>query len=140
MANKIDLGDCEEAIRALEKECGSEVYRISAATTSGVQALMDKVGDVLATLPELAPMEFTPYVYETTDKNAYEIHYEDGVYYVTGGFVEELARTAYLDDNESNSWFQKRMRERGIIDELKKMGAKDGDTICVVDLEFELMD
>ncbi|MBR1746778.1 MAG: GTPase ObgE [Clostridia bacterium] len=140
VANKIDLGDCEQKIDALKEACGCDVYPISAATTFGVQALMDKVGDELETLPELAPIEFVPHVYDTVDKNAYQIEYRDGVYYVTGGFVDELARTAYLDDNESFSWFQKRMRERGIIDALRKMGAKDGDTVCVVDLEFELMD
>lgn len=140
VANKVDLGDFSEVISILEKECGGAVFCISAATTLGVQNLMDRVGDELQNLPELAPIEFVPHVYETVDKNAYEIEYRDGIYYVTGGFVEELARTAYLDDNESFSWFQKRMRERGIIDELRKMGAKDGDTICVVDLEFELMD
>ena len=140
VANKCDLCDPTEKIAELEKKTGKKVYPISAATTANVQKLMDEVADTLRDLPPLAPIEFVPYEYESEDKNAYQINYADGVYYVTGGFVEELARTAYLDDNESFSWFQKRMRERGIIDELKKMGAKDGDTICVIDLEFELMD
>lgn len=68
------------------------------------------------------------------------ITYEDGVYNVTGGYVEELARKAYLDDTDSFNWFQRKMRERGIIDMLREKGAKDGDTICVIDLEFTLWD
>lgn len=140
VANKCDLCDPAEKIAELEKVTGKKVYPISAATTNNVHTLMDVVADTLRDLPPLAPMEFEKFEYENEDKNAYKIDYVDGVYYVTGGYVEELARTAYLDDNESFSWFQKRMRERGIIDELKKMGAHDGDTICVIDLEFEMMD
>ena len=57
-----------------------------------------------------------------------------------GGFIRELAKKVYLDDTESFVYFQRKMRERGIIDELRKMGAKDGDTVCVIDVEFTLVD
>lgn len=139
-ANKCDLCKDEEKIEKLKELTGGEVFKISAATTQGVQALMDEVALKLESLPPLAPLEFEKHVYEETDKNEYFIEVKDGVYYVTGGYVEELARTAYLDDTESFGWFQKKMRERGIIDELRAMGAKDGDTVCVIDLEFEFMD
>ena len=139
-ANKADLLENEEKLNELAEYTGKKVYKISAATTEGVQDLVDAVAKELALLPPLAPIEFEKHVYEAVDKNAYFIEKKDGVYYVTGGFVEELARSAFLDDNESFSWFQKRMRERGIIDDLRKMGATDGDTVCVLDLEFEFMD
>ena len=139
-ANKADLLENEEKLNELAEYTGKKVYKISAATTEGVQDLVDAVAKELSLLPPLAPIEFEKHVYEAVDKNAYFIEKKDGVYYVTGGFVEELARSAFLDDNESFSWFQKRMRERGIIDDLRKMGATDGDTVCVLDLEFEFMD
>lgn len=140
VANKCDLAADDANVRRLAEYSGQPVYQISAATTSNVSSLVDAMAEKLATLPPLAPIEFEPHVYEAVDKNAYFIEKKDDVFYVTGGFVEELARSAYLDDNESFSWFQKRMRERGIIDDLRKMGAKDGDTVCVLDLEFEFMD
>jgi len=136
--NKADIAEAE-TVAELEKRVG-KVYRISAATTMGVTELVEAISARLSTIPPLEPMSFEKFEYEKQDKNAYFIEKKDGVYYVTGGFVEELARSAYLDDNESFGWFQKKMRERGIIDELKKMGAVDGDTVCVLDLEFELMD
>lgn len=139
-ANKYDLGAQEDKIAELEKFTGKKVYLISAATTEGVSKLMDITAEELSKLPPVAPMEFIPHEYEKVDKNAYKIEKRGETYYVTGGFVDELARSAYLDDNESFNWFQRRMRERGIIDDLRKMGAKDGDTVCVLDLEFELMD
>lgn len=139
-ANKFDLGAQEDKVTELEKFTGKKVYLISAATTEGVSKLMDITAEELSRLPPVAPMEFIPHEYEKVDKNAYKIEKRGETYYVTGGFVDELARSAYLDDNESFNWFQRRMRERGIIDDLRKMGAKDGDTVCVLDLEFELMD
>lgn len=138
--NKADLMENDENVKRLEEVSGKKAIKISAATTDGVGEFIDAVARELEKLPPLAPIEFEKHVYETVDKNAYSIEVKDGVYYVSGGFVEELARSAYLDDNESFSWFQKRMRERGIIDELRKMGAQDGDTVCVLDLEFEFMD
>lgn len=141
VANKCDLiEENNEKIAQLESYTGKEVLKISAATTEGVKKLVDVMANTLQSLPQILPMEFEKFVYEDIDKQDYNITIEDGVYHVTGGFIDELARKAYLDDADSFNWFQKRMRDRGIIDELRKMGAKDGDTIVVLDLDFEFMD
>lgn len=141
IANKCDLIDeSNDNIARLEKHIGQKVIKISAATVSGVKELIDIMANKLKDLPQLAPLEFVPHTYETLDKQDYNIEVIDGVYHVTGGFVDEIARKAYLDDIDSFNWFQKRMRERGIIDDLREKGAKDGDTVIVVDLEFEFMD
>ncbi len=140
VCNKTDLILDTDYIKDIEEYTGKKVYRMSAATNDGVKEVVDAMAKELEALPPLAPIEFEKYEYEAEDKNAFFIEKKDGVYYITGGFVEELAKSAYLDDNESFSWFQKRMRERGVIEELKRMGAVDGDTVCVLDLEFELMD
>ncbi len=140
VANKCDVFENEEKIEELKRLTNEKVFKLSAATTAGVNELLDEIALTLEVLPPLAPLEFEKYEYEAADKTGYSIEVKDGVYYVTGGYVEELARTAYLDDTESFGWFQKKLRERGIIDELRAMGAKDGDTVCVLDLEFEFMD
>ena len=140
VANKIDLMEDKTVLTRFAEKIGKEVYPISAATTEGVKKVVDKAAEALKDLPELSPIEFKKFEYESTDKNSVSIQYADGIYYVTGGYVEELARRAYLDDTDSFNWFQKKMRERGIIDMLHEKGAKDGDTICVIDLEFTLWD
>ena len=61
----------------------------------------------------------------------------DGSFEVTGGLVELLIRKIVLSDVESNRYFQNVLKEKGVIDRLKEMGAKDGDTIIVGDVEFE---
>lgn len=140
VANKCDLLGEEDTLTALKEKVGCEVYPISAATRRGIKELLDAVSLKLKELPPLAPLEFEKYEYEPEDKNSVFIERHDGAFFVTGGYVEELARKAYLDDNDSFNWFQKKMRERGIIDMLREQGAKDGDTICVLDLAFTFMD
>ncbi len=140
VANKCDVLADEDAPTALSEKIGCRVYPISATTGQGVKELLDAVSEKLKELPPLAPLEFTRYEYEAVDKDSVNIEMHNGVYYVTGGYVEELARKAYLDDNDSFNWFQKKLRERGIIDMLREKGAKDGDTVCVLDLAFTMMD
>lgn len=140
VANKCDMVEDEASISELEKKTGKNVIRISAATTDGIKELLVAISSALKDIPPLEPLKFEKFEYEATDKNEVKIDYADGVYYVTGGYVEELARKAYLDDTDSFNWFQRKMRERGIIDMLREKGAKDGDTVCVIDLEFTLWD
>lgn len=140
VVNKIDLVQNLDIIENFEKEVNKKVAAISAITKKGVDELVALMASELKKLPEIEPIKFVPFEYQEEDRYAYEIEERDGVFYVTGGFVEELARKVYLDDTESFVYFQRKMRERGIIDELRNKGAKDGDTICVLDVEFVLVD
>ncbi len=140
VANKCDLVYDEEILSELEKVSGKKALKISAATTYGTKELIGVMAAELKKLPPVAAMTFVPFEYEKEDKDSYFIQKEDDTYYVTGGFVEELAKKVYLDDTESFVYFQRKMRERGIIDALREKGAKDGDTVCVLDVEFTLVD
>ncbi|MBO4539310.1 MAG: Obg family GTPase CgtA, partial [Clostridia bacterium] len=140
VANKMDAVMDEEALTALKEKVGAPVYPISAVTRKGVKELLDAVTLTLKDIPPLAPIEFTKYEYAPADKDSVVIERKNGTFYITGGYVEELARKAYLDDNDSFNWFQKKMREKGIIDMLREQGAKDGDTVHVLDLAFTFMD
>ena len=140
VANKCDMLEDESVFNDFCQAIGKKVFKISAATTEGVKNLLNEISAELKKLPPLQPLKFEKFEYETVDKNEVKIDNVNGVYYVTGGYVEELARKAYLDDTDSFNWFQRKMRERGIIDMLREKGAKDGDTVCVIDLEFTLVD
>lgn len=138
VANKCDLlyGD-ETTIEELEKVCGSKVIQISAATTEGVNELKKAMSEALKEIPPVAPLEFIPFEYEEKDRSNFEINYENGVYFVTGGYVEELARRVVLSDYDSFRWFQRCLRDRGVIDALKEAGMQDGDTVSIMDIDFE---
>lgn len=140
VANKCDLLEDESIIAKFEEETGKKLVKISAVTTDGVKHLVDLMSSELAKLPPVTALEFQKFEYEVVDKTEFHINFSEGVYFVTGPFVEEIAKKAYLDDIDSFNWFQRKMRERGVIEELRAKGAKDGDTICVLDIEFTLLD
>ncbi len=140
VANKCDIACESDVLSKLEEVSGKKPLKISAVTTEGIKNLIDVMANELKNLPQISPMEFQKFEYEAIDKTQYQIEIKEGAYYVSGPFVEEIAKKAYLDDIDSFNWFQRKMRERGIIDELRSMGAKDGDTVCVLDLEFTLID
>ena len=45
-----------------------------------------------------------------------------------------------FDDDESISWFHRTLRRWGVIDALRKKGAKEGDTVRIVDMEFDFVE
>lgn len=137
VANKCDLQPDESAFEALEKVCGSKVLRISAATTAGIEEFKRTIAAKLEELPPAEPLRFIPFEYETKDRDSFEVHKENGVYYVTGGYVEELARRVVLNDGDSFRWFQKALREKGVINELRAQGIGEGDVVDIMGVEFE---
>lgn len=141
VANKCDLLTDRENLKTLRKRCRKKVVEISAATTSGVKDLVDLIAEKLAELPPPAPLNFEPFSYETPDPNDFAITIEKGgKYRVSGPMIENFARRVVVNDMESFLWFQKVLRDKGVIAALKKRGMKDGDTICIKDKEFEYSD
>ncbi len=64
--------------------------------------------------------------------------FKDGdTYYVEGGLSDRLIDSVNLYDRDSMAHFQKMLVQYGIIDKLREMGAKDGDTININDTEFD---
>ena len=112
---------------------------ISAAAYENIDTLVKTIFSVLNELPPAEPIPFEPFEYAKSDPDQYDVKkLQDGTYEVTGGLVEMLIRKVVLSDHESNRYFQNVLKEKGVIDSLKELGAKDGDTIIVGDVEFEL--
>jgi len=56
---------------------------------------------------------------------------------VTGPLIDNLIRGVVLSDTESNAYFQRRLRDSGVIAALREKGLQNGDTVRVADVEFE---
>ncbi|MDF2890027.1 MAG: GTP-binding protein Obg/CgtA, partial [Clostridia bacterium] len=75
-----------------------------------------------------------------TEEKTFEVRKENGVFIVEGDFIDYLLSSVNLDDSDSIKYFQKVLRKRGIVDELKRKGVQDGDTVKMYELEFEYFD
>lgn len=139
--NKTDLLEDDGAVEAFKKAVGKKVVCISAASRQGLDELKKAMFDALVKLPPLEPIRFEPFVYAKPDTNGFEVRRDtDGAFEVTGGLMEELARNVVLDSIDSFRYFQKRLKETGVIKALKSAGAADGDTVRILDIEFEYVD
>ena len=140
--NKIDMAT-EEQIKAFKNHLSRlknkpHVVAISAASNQNLDELLRVVTSVLKTLPPKQREEFVPFKYERPNANRFEIIKEDSqTYMVVGGFIDELSRGIVLNDPTSFAYFQKAIKDKGIIKELKKQGMKQGDTVIIGEIEFE---
>ena len=138
-AGKLDLVTKNTAVSDFAKKTGKEVFPISALTGEGVQELLDKAFKMLRAIPVPPPEEADFAGYLRPDKNQFHVSksLEDNVFFVTGGLVEQLVRSVVLSDYESFMWFQKVLKDKGVMSALRKAGAKPGDTVHFGGVEFE---
>ncbi len=142
-ANKCDLAADEQIAEFEEfiKEKGLSMFRVSAATTDGLDALIDAVIEKLDTLPPVKRYETEPLTLEelaqiAEQKRAFTVTKQDGVYIVDAEWLAPILSVVNMDDYESLQYFQRVLRSSGIIDELERQGIQDDDLVSVLDYEF----
>ncbi|MCI8420826.1 MAG: GTPase ObgE [Clostridia bacterium] len=141
VANKCDLLEDERVIEEFEKKIGQKVVRVSAISNSGTKEMLSQIVDLLDTLPQPEPMETVEFDENRNDTVSFIVTIdEDGVYEVHGGLINMLVRNVVLDDYESFRYFQKTLKDRGVIKELVKYGCKEGDTVRIADIEFDFVE
>ncbi len=139
--NKAELLPDDRAITEFKRKVKVPCFPISAVTRQGLDDLLKCVWQTLSEIPPVAPMEYEPFVYPDRDTTGFTVRRDDdGAFEVCGGMIEELARGVVLDSYDSFNYFQKRLRDDGVIKALKKAGAGEGDTVRILDIEFEYMD
>ena len=142
VANKIDIMQDETKYKELEelsKKEGLEIYKISGATGEGIEQLLNRVSEVLKTLPKEELVEIEERVIYTLedDKDNFTVRKENDVFIIEGKAINRLMGRINIDDNESMYYFQKSLKNLGIEDELKRQGIKEGDTVKVLNWTFE---
>lgn len=141
--NKCDIAAPEdvEKFKAYIEGLGYEFFPISAATRQGTQPLIDAVARKLDTLPPMKRFEvdYVPEVVDISGENKWkcDIHVEDGVYIVEADWLMKVFGMINLEDEESLSYFQRVLRTSGIIDKLEEMGIQEGDTVSILNFEFD---
>lgn len=139
--NKCDILTDDTNIKEFKKHIKKKCYIISAASREGIDELIAAIYDKLKELPPITPLEFEPFAYEKKDTSTFFVERDDsGAFEVFGGVIDELARNIVLDDYDSLKYFHKRLKESGIIKALIDAGAKNGDLVRILDIEFEFVE
>ncbi len=147
-ANKMDLAESTENYFELEAYCQEHqipMFPISAATGEGVRDLLNEVirlRDSMSTEKVVFEKEYDWQMQDAIEKqlqgDGIEIEIEkDGSYVIYGPVIDKMLGYTHLDSEKGFDYFQKFLRERGVIARLEEMGIKEGDTVIVDDTAFE---
>ncbi len=142
VANKMDLDSSKENLERFKKEYPElEIIEISAATNKGIKELIFKLKDALLSIPDeevFDKNEFEDYVlYEFKHEKPYKITRNGSKWIVSGSELEKLLKMTRFNSDESALRFAAKLKNLGVDDELKSLGAKTGDIVCILDKEFE---
>ncbi len=144
-ANKIDAiyeGD-EDPVERIRKEFepqGIKVFAISGVSGKGIKELFYYVNEKLKTLdskPIVFEQEYFPEEELINIDLPYEITMEDGMYVVEGPKIEKMLGYTNLDSEKGFQFFQKFLKDTGILEELENAGIEEGDTVKMYGLQFD---
>ena len=142
-ANKMDISEAQENLERIIEVCkpkGIEVYAISAASNQGLDELMDAAYKLVKNYPEdiIFAEDFIEFNEEEARNAPFTVSMvDDGYFLVEGIGVEKMVGFTNVDTEKGNAFFQRYLKDRGIIAELENSGIQEGDTVKIYDMEFE---
>lgn len=147
-ANKLDLVSEEEAEEFVAKikkafgKDGTEVYPISAATGKGIKELLYAVDKLLSTMPRetvVFEQEFSPEDELLLDDEPYTVTYdeEEDEYVIEGPKIEKMLGYTNLESEKGFAFFQRFLKETGILEELEALGIEEGNTVRMYGHSFD---
>lgn len=146
VANKMDLQGAEENLEEFKKKVPDvTIVPISAYTRNNLDELLYKVADVLDTVninefTETITEEVVEYVFQKEDEPFKITLDDDGVYNVSGPMIKKFFDVTDFSRDENVKLFARRLRNLGVDNELRRLGVKHGDTVRILDYEFEFFD
>lgn len=144
-ANKTDLiyepeSDPVQRLKDEFEPKGIRVFPISGATGKGISELLYYVSSQLEqmdTAPVIFEQEYFPddeLIYEDLP---YTVEQVDGMYVVEGPKIEKMLGYTNLDSEKGFAFFQKFLKDSGILEDLENAGIQEGDTVRMYGLQFD---
>ncbi|MDO4523660.1 MAG: GTPase ObgE, partial [Eubacteriales bacterium] len=139
-ANKVDViypGD-EDPVQRLKDEFepqGIRVFPISAVSGKGLKELLYYVRNLLDTLPDepiVFEQEFFPEEIHVADNLPFTVEKsetEEHTFIVEGPKIEKMLGYTNLESEKGFLFFQKFLKDSGILEKLEEAGIEEGDTV-----------
>ena len=142
IANKKDVPTFKENLKNFKEKVSLPIYEISAINGDGLEKVIDALADILdknkseEVIEDIKENSHKIYKYEENKEN-FKIYKEKDGFRIKGEQKEKLLRMTWFAKDEAYHRFSNKMKKMGIEDKLRQMGAKNGDTIYILDYEFE---
>lgn len=147
-ANKTDViyADGENPLERLKKEFepqGIAVFPISAVSGQGISELLYHVQHMLDNIekkPVVFEQEFFPEDVLITENLPFTVEKAEDdthTFIVEGPKIEKMLGYTNLDSEKGFAFFQKFLKDGGILKELEAAGIEEGDTVRMYGFEFD---
>ncbi|MFC4388364.1 GTPase ObgE [Gracilibacillus marinus] len=147
VANKMDMPEAEEQLAFFKEQLDQDypIFPISTLTRQGIRDLLFVTANKLNEIPKnYQPLEEKEervvYKFEKQEKPFRITRDSDGTFVLSGAQIEKLFKMTDLSRDESIQRFSRQLRGMGVDKELRERGAKDGDTVRLLEYEFEFME
>ena len=141
IANKMDMPSSKENLKKFKEKVDKKIYEMSAIKGEGIKEIISALADLLDEIPKenlYKNEKFESHViYKFKEEKPYKITKENDTWVISGDKIEKLVIMSRLDTDEAIMRFSNKLRKMGIDDELKELGAKEGDSIRIMEYEFE---
>ena len=147
-ANKIDAiySEDEDPVEKIRQEFepqGIKVFAISAVSGKGVKELLYYVKGLLDTIekePVVFEQEFFPedmLITENLPYTVYQDEEDEHLFHMEGPKIEKMLGYTNLDSEKGFSFFQRFLKDSGILEDLEKAGIQEGDTVRMYGFDFD---
>ena len=141
IANKVDI-DFNNNLEEFRKKVNLPVYPVSASTNKGLDKVVSVLGDMLSKLPKENIKKDEKLeghiLYKFKKEEPFKIQkIADHKYRISGEKVERILKMTKFQTEESVLRFENKFRHLGIDEALIKLGCEEGDTIYILDYEFD---
>ncbi len=144
IANKMDIEGAEENLEKFKKEVKCKVFPVSSVTGEGINEVLIELANMLDKIEKVPLYEDekieSHVLYKFKVEKPFKIYKDNDVFVVHGDEIEKILKMTWFASDEAFMRFSRKLRKLGIDDELKKMGIKQGDTVRILDYEFEYRD
>ena len=141
IANKVDI-DFNNNLEKFIKKVNVPVYPVSASTNKGLDKVINALADMLSKLPKESINKEEKLeghiLYKFKKEEPFKIEkIGEHKFRISGEKVERILKMTKFQTEESVLKFENKLRHLGIDEALIKMGCEEGDTIYILDYEFD---
>ena len=150
VANKMDMPGAEENLEAFLGKISEDVkvFPVSAVSRKGLKPVLFEIADLLEVTPEFLLHEMEEEESDATvlykhkkQSDGYDItRADDGAYVLSGNKIERLFKMTDFSREDGIRKFARQLRAMGVDEALRERGAENGDTVRLMEFEFDFVD
>lgn len=145
IANKMDVEGAKENLEKFKEKVSCEIYEVSAVTNKGLEKVVNRLADILDTIPNNPLYDESQIeshvLYKFKKEEPFTItRDDDGTWVISGKEVERIFKMTKFSSDEAVMRFAKKLRRIGIDDKLIELGAETGDMVRILDFYFDFKD